>query len=268
MKHCLKLKLYLAALLFCFFFTPCNADTRTFQKPCFPVTQDERIWLQEFFRDLLFNNPGAYTLYGSKPISIAFYYHNSADRFKVNYEKWKAIKDRFSIRQYLFGEFPSKFVEGVDIVFFVNVESTLRMLLNNYADFRRVLGRDFDPFEAVFEVENPDSSFWRSVMQSHALLGILLGFGQDNAWFFEWKGEHGNEQSLLGRFVRSLPWGTSERDDEEEHDPQHFLLPVYTIYGQFPNDELLEQSKLEQEAIIALYKGRDEVDLALKWLTR
>lgn len=250
----------------------------------------------EFFRDLLFENDGAYTLFGTKPLSMSFieeplsekekaewdaYYQSLSEEeksklmvrkkrhdFSSNYQKWQAIKHRFPIRQYLFGTF--RLDEKTEALLFVNVEMTLRSLLENYEDFRRVLGFDFDPFQAVFEVEKSDSPFWRKVAtEGHALLGILLGYGRDNAWFFEWEIKHRNEQNPMGDFVRSLPSTFYEKRDVKYPDPQHFMLPLFESFGLHSDDTpLLEQYKKEHERIEALYNGRDEVDVTLDWLTR
>ncbi len=259
----------------------------------FPISQEERIWLKEFFRDLLFKNPGAYTLFGTKPISTSCVYHLTEEDKKemeehyknllqeenlktrrekydydANYEKWQKIKDRFSISQYLFGSFPLPFDDKVEIVLFVNIEETLRTLLKYYDDFRLVLGHDFDPLNAVFEVEDKNSEFWKIVMQNHALQGILLGFGRDNAWFFEWKLSYEEEKGKMGEFFASLPTKFAEDGDIENYDPRNFLLPIFAVYGLHPNEQIVEKYKKERKQIRSLYKGRDEVDVALDWLTR
>ena len=189
--------------------------------------------------------------------------------YDANYEKWKKIKHRFSIRNFLFGEFPSPFVDQVDIVFFVNVEMTLRVLLKYYEDFRRVLGYDFDPVQVVFEVEKRDSPFWNGVVNSHALQGILLGFGRDNAWFFDWERKYREAPDQIGDFFRSLPFIVSDISQSiANYDSQHFSLPVFGICGIDPDKKLVIRYKKERKWIQKIYKGRDEVDVALEWLTR
>lgn len=281
-------------LIFSILLTCCNAPKRsTVPVHTFTLSQEERVWLREFFRDLLFKHPGAYTLFGTKPISTSCVYHlneedkkemeeyyknlSEEERLKMrkkrydydgNYEKWQKIKDRFSISQYLFGSFPLPFDDKVEIVLFVNIEETLRTLLKYYDDFRRVLGHDFDPFKAVFEVENKDSEFWKIVMQNHALQGILIGFGRDNAWFFEWELNYKDEKDKMGKFLTSLPAKFAEDADIENYSSQYFLLPVFTSYGLHPNQQLIEKYIKERKQINSLYKGRDEVDITLSWLTR
>ena len=183
-------------LTFSLFLTQCFSPKKLTPSPKYEITKEERVWLQEFFRDLLFKHPGAYTLFGTKPISDSCIYHlTEEDRkemeeyyktlsgeeraqmkkkrydYDSNYAQWQEIKKRFHIRQYLFGAFSCSSDEKVEILLFVNIEETLRTLLRYYEDFRRILGFEFDPFLVVFEVENRDSKFWNGVMHSHDLQG-------------------------------------------------------------------------------------------------
>lgn len=247
------------------------------------------MWLKEFFRDLLFKDPGAFTLYGTKPVTIYNYCkfapvltedekaqvlkdHPEARKrkydFEKNYDKWIQSKNRFPIREYLFGSFPGSTPDEFDIVLFVNIEMTLRTLINHYENFRRVLSYDFDPFQVVFEVENRNSVFWNSVLKDHALTGILIGFGVDNSWFFKWSLEHAKEQNKKGAFLESLPSAFDTDEDIENYGPQHFNLPIFKLYGLHPDHGLVQQYTNEREKIYGLYKSEDEVDLALNWLTR
>lgn len=295
-KRASKRRLPLAFFLlvtFSLFLTQCSSPKKLTPPPKYEITKEERIWLQEFFRDLLFKHPGAYTLFGTKPISDSCIYHLTEDDRKEmeeyyktlsdeeraqmkkkrydydsNYAKWQEIKNRFQIRQYLFGAFSCSSDEKVEILLFVNIEETLRTLLKFYEDFRRVLGFEFDPFLVVFEVENRDSKFWNGVMHSHDLQGVLLGFGRDNAWFFEQEMKYKEEQNRKGEFLRTLPITIDEDGDIDEYGPKHFLLPIFGSYGLHPDKQLLEKYKKERKRIKALYKGRDEVDVALEWLTR
>src|SRR3989304_241978 len=101
------------------------------KSPAFPhkfkLSDEERTFLKEFFRDLLFDNDGAYTLYGTKPMSMVLiqpsqteeeeqewqkYYDSLSPEEKskisqrnkrydlaANYQKWTAIKSRFLIHK-------------------------------------------------------------------------------------------------------------------------------------------------------------------------
>ena len=72
------------------------------------ISVEERVWLKEFFRYVLFQEQGAYVLYGTKPMSwiciqktvpdgedddVSQYYNALSDEKKAEYMAW--IKDRF-----------------------------------------------------------------------------------------------------------------------------------------------------------------------------
>lgn len=289
-----KRKLAIFIILFLIF----SLTTCTPAKPSkthFNVTEEERRWLKEFFRELLFENPGAYTLYGTKPISGACWYNftdgqknelqayydslPSSEKEKLrtknlslkeNFQKWQKIKERFSISQYLFGIFPSPYDENAEFLLFVNVEMTLRTLINYYSDFRRVLDYDFDPITVTFDVENKNSPFWKAVLNSHVLKGILFGYGRDNAWFFDWSMKYDGKEGKIAAFVKAMPSLTYENQDiTYDANIHHFPLPIFGSYGMYPSDTaLFKQYRQEYKKIKNLYKKQDEVDLALEWLTR
>ncbi len=282
---------YLLAFISLVFWPSCTRPSLTV-----PITQEEREWLVGLFRDLLLENNGAYTLYGTKPLSLSLledppteeekakaraYFESLPPEkrpkiirmkkrydFKANYRKWQEIKNRFPIHRYLFGKF--RLTEYAETIVFLNIEATVKTLLKYYSDFRRVLGEDFDPIQVVFEVEKEDSPFWNRVLKrDHALLGILLGYGQENAWFFEWWLKYDEMKSPIGDFMRSLPSTIYEDRDILYPDPKNFILPRFQSFGVHLTDKrLFRKYKKECAQIKSLYKGRDEVDVALEWLTK
>jgi hypothetical protein len=286
-------------LFFALFFSCSNCTSQS--KPESPsekylLQPEERIWLREFFHDLLFEDHGAYVLYGTKPISLSCVQQPLTDAeqrelevwleslsleekstmrtrerydFYENSQKWEKIRNRFPIRQYLFGKFPSSKDNKTEFLLFINIEMTLKSLLRHYHDFKQELGYDFDPLEAVFEAENQDSKFWLDVLKLPVCLGILLGYGKDNACFFKWRLNPGNIKGSIGSFLTSLTTQVYEERDIPRPTSQHFLLPIFVSFGLYPDDvALFARYKAEQKKIKALYKGRDEVDVALEWLTR
>lgn len=283
-------------LVFFLSFSCCSSPKKSGQDHDFSLSAEEHECLRQFFRNLLFYYPGAYTLFGTKPISAVCITHlteedkirqneylqtlSEEERLKKssrkydhekNYEKWNEIKSRFPIRQYLFGSFRSSVFPNdkkTKIILFVNIEETVKILLNHYADFRRTLGCDFDPLTVVFEVENPNSEFWNAVMKHHALQGILFGYGADNAWCFEWSMKYHEDFSFPGKFIQSLPSTCIEERIVYDYGPKDFHLPTFRIYGFHPDLCLIERYKKERERIKALYVGRDEVDVTLEQLTR
>lgn len=289
----------LSLFLLLLFLATCTSHPKSIEPSReYAVTEEEKVWLREFFHDLLFEDHGAYVLYGTKPASLSCISQpmteeeyaqtklwieslsaKEKETYKVrtretydfyeNFQKWEKIKGRFPIRQYLFGKFPSSRDEKTEYLLFLNIEETLRTLLKYYGDFKRVLGYDFDPFQVVFDIENRDSKFWNTVLDNAIPLGILLGYGRDNAYFFKWRVTYGGIKDTQGIFMDSLKRQFYEEPNILYPNPQHFVLPIFASFGLYPNDkQLIDKYKQEQKKIKNLYKGRDEVDVALEWLTR
>ena len=106
------------------------------------------------------------------------------------------------------------------------------------------------------------------MIKQHTLLGILLGFGRSNAWFYIWNERCKQEKNKINAFFQALPVEVHAEEYIENYGPQNFALPIFGHYGLYADKVLIENYKKERKKIKALYKGRDEVDLALEWLTR
>jgi len=262
----------------------------------FSLSKKERNSLNEFFCELLFQDGGAYTLHGTKPLTFSLIlkpltkdeleeeeqYLNSLSKEKrekisqlqprfdhrQNCLNWEKIKPRFTINQYLFGKFTLD--KSYDVLLFLNIEMTIRTLIKYYEDFKRTLGYDFDPFQIVFDVENPNSKFWNTIARDgHALLGILLGYGQANSWFFEWNLKYEEANNPMGNFIKHMHSKFYDPKPILFSTSRHFSLPSFRSYGAYSDDQkLVNQYKQERRKIKSLYKWHDPVDVALTWLTR
>ena len=132
------------------------------------VTLEERQWLGKFFDDLLFWENGAYTLWGSKPLTEIVLYHYTeeqrAEQIKsipkeelencyvidqydlpVNWEKWEKISSRFHLNRYLLFKSHSSEDGEVSFVYFVDILKTAAVIQDHYDLFSRAIGFDFHP---------------------------------------------------------------------------------------------------------------------------
>lgn len=276
-----------------FLFSSCSyVDKPQSTMEKYHLTQEEYTFLKEFFQDLLFEEVGAYTLYGTKPMTdvclcrftqeekqeIYEQYLLLSDEEKTefvfpkydspaSYKKWKEIKERFPITRYLTGDFPSPYDGTVDIFLFVNIELTIKTLLDHYEEFHRLLGFHFDPLAVVFEIENRNSKFWNAVLKQNVLVGILLGFGRYNAWCFMWDYVYEDTQNRVTSFLKSFSVKATGESYINNLGLEHLSLPIFMDYSS-DNDDLLKKYEKERSKIKDLYKGRDQVGLALEWLTR
>lgn len=185
------------------------------------ITAEERESLKEFFREILFLEPGAFVLYGTKPMTFArlfnyteeqkiklensdhesdeYWWFTRNENNKKLYKEFKRIQERMPTPQYLIESITHTLpfccwdegdsAEYEDICF-INVELMIRTLINNYGFFRYTLGVDFDPLKVIFEIGDKNSQFWDKVLnisngiKYDLLLGNLLGFGLENSYLY------------------------------------------------------------------------------------
>jgi hypothetical protein len=76
----------------------------------------------------------------------------------------------------------SPFSKKARAAFLVNIAATTYLLKNRYGEFRNFVGFDFDPLSIVFEIEDDESPFWNKVVTDEYFLGLVLGYGDMNAW--------------------------------------------------------------------------------------
>jgi hypothetical protein len=315
------------------------------------ITAEERESLKEFFREILFLEPGAFVLYGTKPMAIGLFHNYTEEQIKImeardpesaefwiarnekvkkSYKEFKRIQERMPTPQYLIETvttilpFPWGGAKDVECehICFINVELMIRTLINNYGFFRYVLGVDFDPLKVVFEIGDKNSQFWDKVLnisngiKYDLLLGNLLGFGLENSYLYsigrptsdrEWiknekdkmkKFPEKKEEILKGinehiehlkkinypvyseemtrkidAFINSLPSHARECFDEEgkifpNYSVKAFDIPVFGEIGLYSNNSITKKYQKEKKKIEKIYEGRDEVDVAIEWLTR
>src|SRR6185503_7412370 len=66
---------FILLLIFSLSLSACSSKNKSEPSTSkFALTTEEKTWLKEFFRDLLFKHPGAFTLFGTKPISTCCLY--------------------------------------------------------------------------------------------------------------------------------------------------------------------------------------------------
>jgi hypothetical protein len=315
------------------------------------ITAEERESLKEFFREILFLEPGAFVLYGTKPMAIGFFHNYTEEQVKImeardpesaefwlarnekvkkSYKEFKRIQERMPTPQYLIETvtttLPFPWVGAKDVecehICFINVELVIKTLINNYGIFRYILGVDFDPLKVVFEIGDKNSRFWkialdiREGVKYDLLLGNLLGFGLENSYLFA-IGEPTHSHNLMkylkedlkkfperkeeilkdinesieftksknyptyseemtkkiDAFVNTIPFRFIDSfDDECEIFPNYsvkaFGIPTFASKGLHSNEDITKRYQKEKKKIEKIYKGRDEVDVAIEWLTR
>ena len=254
------------------------------------LTAEEHRALESLFSHFLLHEGGAYTLFGSKPLSfdvisqipeeekqefLSFSSHpviKNELNFSENWNIWKRVRDRYPMSRFLLVERkPPAFSSGESSVFLVNIAAVASLLEKHYPKFRAAVREDFDPLDIVFEIEDDGSAFWETVLARDDLLGILLGYGEENAkLFWEIKAREAQmsaeKTSQKQRFLASLSTQTPGSNSLSAFDAT-FPLPCFGCYAPDESSRLIKQYENERRAIKKIYRGRDFVRVTLDRLT-
>lgn len=255
-------------LFLAFFLSSCETHQSSY-----PLTSTERESLSDFFSYFLFEEGGAYTLFGDKPMTfdvITSFPSDPEDRCitqKTWENGWKKIQDKMETPFYLLFERKAPLTES-RAVFLVNISATALIMKNHYSEFKNIAGFDFDPLQTVFEIENEHSPFWEKVLSNEYLLGILLGYGDSNAWLHHSWAQGKNQGGKAGHFLESMhnksPSSNARAKTKEDI---LFHLPTFGCFSQEESEFLIQKYQGDREKIRKIYQGKDLVDITLDHLT-
>lgn len=262
--------------------------------PQIEIAKEDRAWLEKFFHDFFLDGPNIYTLFGSKPMSgISLFTGSKKEWFEnysklwkdlpeqtqkknlakleqhvdkydlpTNWEKWEQWRKKKPKGRFLFAK-KSTECDQLFTIDILNVQEAAWSIQKHYHTFKAELGKDFDPLEAVLEFEDPNSTFWESVYSSHLLRGILHGFGERNAYFFDLQMKLNEEDS------KEIPIFTSNgiSRDRAGGSLKKIPLPMFRSYSpDKQEDPIYLRYKDEREKIQKELKGKNLVDAILTQL--
>lgn len=256
------------------------------QNISYEISDEERVWLTQFFTDIMLTEHGIYTLCGSsKPITLivvdtysekeikAFFNALTEEEKKEYFEiegyslpetwqKWEEISRRFSMPR--FRLFKTDLFQSPDAFFvlFVDILKTALIIQENYGLFQKAVKFDFHPLEVALEIDKSDSKFWKNIEGHSNLFGLLFGYGKTNSTIFHWKHPKACEE-----FCQKIPSSSSREQikGKVKFSIDHFDIPSFISFGEY--DEVVEKYKEERSRIKQMYQGHDFLDLTLKKLT-
>jgi hypothetical protein len=237
--------------------------------------------LEYFFRLILFDNPaGAFVLFGSKPLCEISYFDTEGDLkspFTRNPSNgWKALQKalgEYPLKRYIFTLRP----ENRGSIILADIQKTALILAENYDVFKSYAGMDFHPLEIVFELDDPDSKFWKQIFsyKNHLAMGLLFGFGKQNALMWSWNSSLRKKPGKAAEYCQKNPMrtstprifiesGTLARDKIRiGSGPEDFEIP---FFGIVEGDSRAEQYAREKKKIEAIYRGQNLVEVTLRRL--
>lgn len=256
------------------------------------------------FRFLLFENYGAFVLFGSKPMCVMNLVDGTAleaeekkllaamsdeqktewqreqEIFKAagghitlehdpykGWEAWGKIKKHLEVKNFILATRPEGNTPGVYFLLLAHIQRTAFVLSENYNVFKEATGMDFHPLEVVFELENPNSIFWNRVFEvkNHLAKGLLFGFGMKNSLVFDWKMKYQQEESAISTYLDTIPYETSTEEDIPFGEGN---ASNFTIprFGNVAGEELPLKYEEEKREIEKIYRNKDLVEVSLEKL--
>lgn len=225
---------------------------------------------------------GLYTLVGTKPITI-FKVHPEApkpssiddktyskDRLNQSSEDssnhavlkhlkydtlWKAWeKETIPVNPYNYMIVTRKSSYSDRLIgVFVNVPNTTYTLSSNYEIFSKGTKLNFDPSTIITEIGSDSSEFWKKVFQNHYLLGLLLGYGKQNSFIFDWLHSIPNDfQNIATQRQNEDPMKVASLKHKKKIKVQDLILPQFCYFN--IHDEKIAVYRKERELIVKEFK--------------
>jgi hypothetical protein len=235
--------------------------------------------LDYFFRKLMIKQPFAFTLIGSKPVSMTSFRNSltpfspSNYRFVLGRRTWEKYKHHFIQGKIRYWTEKDLSMEGISLIVIADFEQLNEIVHEHQQDFEEVLSEG--NLDKLLQIR----PFFSKALQNHdALIGMVLGFGKKNSWlyhrkfkdYFKWKIEEKLDSS------RHLPsiWGGVIEQQARNLFMKSWTLRTWTaedmILPSLVGDPDSEESKLlkqkyltTREALIAFYKDKPFLEATL-----
>jgi hypothetical protein len=245
----------------------------------------ERVMLTKFFEELLLAHGGAYTLLGSKPVTVEDLIDMSPEHYKKVQEYLAAhpeiptieidrhLEEGWAILKKNPILFSNRFIltevnsGNYDLLVFLNKESAIQSMKEHYSEFERVFGSDFDPIAEIENLRLGKHDLWRRVFSDFICQGILLGYGLENARLFE--------KLYSERVNGDLQ---EEYQASENADPRikadcylneiPFRIPIFVMFDKSESEALVSKYKNERERIRKIYAEKSFLDTTLSMLKK
>ena len=148
------------------------------QKKLCSLSKTENKELQALFDHFFYFSEFAYTIFGTKPMSIARL--PPTLKAKKGWEAWEKIQGRFCSKKFILRKY---LCDGYEFVLVANLKEIEKVYRENQAWFNAVF-REKMTLDTLISCLKEESPLFQELMHNHLLVGILLGYGARNAELF------------------------------------------------------------------------------------
>jgi len=241
--------------------------------------------LEAFFRHVFAWDGLVFSLAGSKPLSLAshgigigdcgyypsyFIQHLCAMRtFKIGWETWEKYSHLFKSERLLFWKENHRAQDRFMSLCLADKVQLAQVIKEHEREFGYVLQKEIDP-ERLIE-ECLDRDVVEDVLNgNHALLGIMLGYGRDNAWFFE--DQRGktltkpNPRVWTSDELKKIYKGHlgQKNGPFQQYEMEDVLVPMFVGYPDSAESNLLKRRYIaSKEALDRFYEKKNFLEATL-----
>jgi len=245
-------------ILICtFFFTSCMTKKKE-------IHIEERRKIQSFLSQFLFAEGAVYSLFGDKPITqMLIFIGSDADRAELSEEQlkkatfvndsmtenvraWNRFIHKIQSKRFIFAERPCRDPHHI-IYSLLNIERVKAVLCKYNLDFTKKIGESFEMNKVIEEFRDPQSYFWKRVLEDHYLSGLLFGYGEENISHFL----NGMDTEIENQF--------SDQTDQLVTQNK-FPIPIFAVSSQ---DKTSAHYRKQRLAIQKIYQDKDIVDVTV-----
>ena len=194
------------------------------------IPQEDRWILEGFFRALILQEGGAFTLFGDKPITYDAYFESQKDEVpnlltagrcwqgnehcKAGWQVWEKYRHLFPSKDFLLLA-KHRNENWIEIIL-LNKALLTQKMQEHLCEFKSILGQGFTPESFLSQYEKSDDSLFHLLKEHHGLFGILLGFGKRNAWMYQERDRICVDDFRFTLKTHPLPCGGFETIAEEK----------------------------------------------------
>lgn len=165
------------------------------------IPLEEKFFLEAFFRTLISTDNGSYVLFGDKPASFMVYEENRSYDYSLSdfpcyidfspskrgFDVWEKYQHLFPSNAHCIIKIESCFSKNMSAIFLIHKKRLLNILSKYFIDFQKKFPQYTSP-NSLLQSMMVDSTILQQICNKHdLLLGIILGFGKENAALFERK---------------------------------------------------------------------------------
>lgn len=233
--------------------------------------------IEAFFRKFLFEEGGAYTLLGDKPITDMLIFTGLPKDTALNtvspeslqsltyvdddtfeqWKEWKKFMKDLRFKNFLFIEGKCARDSTYSWICLINIPKAVKIIQDHELAFRKIIGdQPLDSLDIIHRLTDPKSRFLEAVFSDHYLSGLLHGYGEENSRIFA-------EGFLKEKLHTVLEQPQVSAENSMTHE--YFPLPTYAASK---NDPMQAKYEKQRKEIQNIYRGGNIIDITLKFLQK